>query len=90
MRDKAIGEIAEILFPLADKVIATQPENPRAATPQEIQQAAVRSGAEIEAVENVQRAIERARGLAGAGAVMVVTGSIYMVGEVMREIGIEV
>jgi dihydrofolate synthase/folylpolyglutamate synthase len=90
MRDKAIGEIAEILFPLADKVIATQPENPRAATPQEIQQAAVRSGAEIEAVENVQRAIERARELAGAGAVVVVTGSIYMVGEVMREIGIEV
>jgi dihydrofolate synthase/folylpolyglutamate synthase len=90
MRDKAIGEIAEILFPLADKVIATQPENPRAATPQEIQQAAVRSGAEIEAVENVQRAIVRARELAGAGAVIVVTGSIYMVGEVMREIGVEV
>jgi dihydrofolate synthase/folylpolyglutamate synthase len=90
MRDKAIGEIAEILFPLADKVIATQPENPRAATPQEIQQAAVRSGAEIEAVENVQRAIVRARELAGAGAVIVVTGSIYMVGEVMREIGAEV
>lgn len=90
MRDKAIGEIAEILFPLADKVIATQPENPRAATPQEIQQAAVRSGAEIEAVEDVRRAIDRARELAGAGAVIVVTGSIYMVGEVMRAIGVEV
>src|SRR5205823_2870219 len=31
MRDKAIGEIAEILFPLADRVIATRAENPRSA-----------------------------------------------------------
>jgi dihydrofolate synthase/folylpolyglutamate synthase len=90
MRDKAISEIAEILFPLSEKVIATQPENPRAASPQEIQQAAVRSGAEIEAIENVSLAIERARQLAGAGKVIVVTGSIYMVGEVMREIGVQV
>ena len=36
MRDKAIREIADILFPLADRVIATQAENPRAASPQEI------------------------------------------------------
>src|SRR3984957_1800191 len=34
MRDKAISEIAEILFPLAEKVIATRPEHPRAASPQ--------------------------------------------------------
>ena len=30
MRDKAIGEIADILFPLAERVIATHAENPRA------------------------------------------------------------
>jgi dihydrofolate synthase/folylpolyglutamate synthase len=90
MRDKAIGEIAEILFPLADSVIATRPENPRAASPQEIQEAAVRSGAEIEAVEDVRRALERARELAAGGKVIVVTGSIYMVGEIMREIGAQV
>ena len=28
MRDKAIGEMAEILFPLADRVIATRADNP--------------------------------------------------------------
>jgi dihydrofolate synthase/folylpolyglutamate synthase len=90
MRDKAISEMAEILFPLADKVIATRPENPRSASPEEIQQAAARTGAEIEAVEDVQQAMERARSLAGAGAVVVITGSIYMVGEVMRRIGVQV
>jgi dihydrofolate synthase/folylpolyglutamate synthase len=33
MRDKAIGEIAEILFPLAESVVATCADNPRSATP---------------------------------------------------------
>jgi dihydrofolate synthase/folylpolyglutamate synthase len=90
MRDKAIGEMAEILFPLADCVIATRPENPRAASPQEIQQAAIRSGAEIETVENVEQALERARTVAGSEGLIVVTGSIYLVGEVMRSIGAQV
>src|SRR5580700_9183979 len=38
MRDKAISEMTEILFPLAERVIATRPENPRAASPEEIRQ----------------------------------------------------
>ena len=36
MRDKAIREIADILFPLADRVIVTRARNPRAASPEEI------------------------------------------------------
>ena len=89
MRDKAISEMTEILFPLAERVIATRPENPRAASPEEIQQAAGRTGAEIEAVEDVRSAVERARVLASEAAVMVITGSIYLVGEVMRNMGAE-
>jgi dihydrofolate synthase/folylpolyglutamate synthase len=90
MRDKAISEMAEILFPLAERVIATRPENPRAASPEEIQQAAARTGVEVEAVEDVDNAVERARALAKAGTVVVVTGSIYLVGEVMRSVGAEI
>ena len=89
MRDKAISEMAEILFPLADCVIATMPQNPRAATPQEIQQAGSRTGAQIEAVEDVPQAVERARALATPHKIVVVTGSIYLVGEVMRHLGAE-
>jgi dihydrofolate synthase/folylpolyglutamate synthase len=90
MRDKAISEMTEILFPLAERVIATRPENPRAASAEEIQQAAVRTGVEVEAVEEVERALQRARSLAKPGTVVVVTGSIYLVGEVMRSIGAQV
>jgi dihydrofolate synthase/folylpolyglutamate synthase len=86
MRDKAISEMAEILFPLAERVIATRPENPRSALPQEIQQAASRTGAEIEPVAEVALALERARESAALRTIMVVTGSIYLVGEAMRHL----
>jgi dihydrofolate synthase/folylpolyglutamate synthase len=84
MRDKAISEMTEILFPLAERVIATRPENPRSAAADEIQQAGSRTGAEIEPVAEVAAALDRARQAAGPQAVIVVTGSIYLVGEVMR------
>jgi len=89
MRDKAISEMSEILFPVAERVIATRPENPRSASPEEIQQAGKRTGAEIEAVDEVHAALERARAVAAGSGVMVVTGSIYLVGEAMRVLGLK-
>jgi dihydrofolate synthase / folylpolyglutamate synthase len=88
MRDKAISEIAEILFPMADRVIATQPGNPRAATPEEIRQAAARTGTEIECIKTVPAALARAREGALPDGVIVVTGSIYLVGEAMQVWGL--
>jgi dihydrofolate synthase/folylpolyglutamate synthase len=90
MRDKAIGEIAEILFPLADAVIATQANNPRSATVGEIHQAAVRASTSIEDAVDVATALTRARLLAEPDGLVVVTGSIYIVGEAMRTLGVDV
>jgi dihydrofolate synthase/folylpolyglutamate synthase len=89
MRDKAISEMTEILFPLAERVIATRPENPRSASPEEIQHAGSRTGAEIEGVAEVGAALERARVAAGPQSVIVVTGSIYLVGEAMKILGVQ-
>ncbi|MBZ5647929.1 MAG: bifunctional folylpolyglutamate synthase/dihydrofolate synthase [Acidobacteriia bacterium] len=83
MRDKAIAEIAEILFPLAAHVIATHAHNPRAATPDEIRHAAARAAADIEPADSVPAALDRARDLAGSHGLIVVTGSIYIVGEAL-------
>jgi len=88
MRDKAISEMTEILFPLAERVIVTRPENPRSASPDEIRQAGSRTEAEIEAVDAVGAALSRARQIAGPNSVLVVTGSIYLVGEAMRVLGV--
>jgi dihydrofolate synthase/folylpolyglutamate synthase len=90
MRDKAIGDMAEILFPLAARVIATRADNPRSATPEEIREAAVRTGTDIEEAVDVASALDQARTLAGQQGVVVVTGSIYIVGEAMRHLGVKV
>jgi len=88
MRDKAIAEMCEILFPLAERVVATQAENPRSAMPQEIRDAAKRTQAEIELATDVPAALARAKEIAGTDGVIVITGSIYVVGQAMRALGV--
>jgi dihydrofolate synthase / folylpolyglutamate synthase len=90
MRDKAVDEIAEVLFPLAERVIVTRADNPRSATPDEIREAAARLSIDIENAVDVPFALDRARSLAGPNGIVVITGSIYIVGEAMRALSIEV
>jgi dihydrofolate synthase/folylpolyglutamate synthase len=89
LRDKAIGEMTEILFPLAERVIATNADNPRSATAAEICQAAARTSLAIDQAD-LASALRHAAELAGTDDVIVVTGSIYVVGEAMRILGVEV
>jgi dihydrofolate synthase/folylpolyglutamate synthase len=83
MRDKAIGEIAEILFPLGERVVATQAENPRAASPEEIAALGTRTQTEVLQEKSVRAALERARILEGKKGLIVITGSVYVVGEAL-------
>ena len=90
MRDKAIGEMAEILFPLADRVIVTHADNPRSATTAEIREAASRTSTEIEEARDVAAALAAARAGKRSDDVVVITGSIYIVGEAMRLLGVRI
>jgi dihydrofolate synthase/folylpolyglutamate synthase len=92
MRDKAMQEITEILFPIANHVIITHANNPRSASPDEIRKAASRVAAstDIEEAEDVAQALNRARRLTRPGGLVVITGSIYIVGEAMRTLGIRI
>jgi dihydrofolate synthase / folylpolyglutamate synthase len=92
MRDKAIREIGEILFPIASQVILTSANNPRAATPEEIREAAARvaTGTDLQEAEDVAEALAKAKKLAGRNGLVVITGSIYIVGEAMRILGIRI
>ena len=90
LRDKAMAEMAEILFPIADHVILTHANNPRSASPMEIRQAAQRITAELTDAESVASALDEAMRVAGATGLVVVTGSIYLVGEAMRMLGVRI
>ena len=88
MRDKAIAEMADILFPIANTVIVTHVDNPRAATVEELQQAGTRSGATVAAEPNLAAALYRAFEQTPPQNVVVITGSIFLIGDTMKELGI--
>jgi dihydrofolate synthase/folylpolyglutamate synthase len=90
LRDKAIAEMTEILFPIAEHIIVTHAANPRSATPHEIREASARIAAEVAEEETVAQALEAARKSTGPDGVVVVTGSIYIVGEAMRTLGVSI
>ena len=78
--DKAVGEIAEILFPIADQVVITTVDNPRAASPEEVAKAASRMSTDAVLEPNFRAALHRAIEFTAKDAVLVITGSIYLVG----------
>ncbi len=84
MRDKAIAEVAQILFPLVQQVVATRARNPRSAEVEEIRALTQGICKDIQGEDGVSAALERARRLAGSEGVVVVAGSIYVVGEAME------
>jgi dihydrofolate synthase/folylpolyglutamate synthase len=88
MSDKAVQEMVEILFPIAEHVVVTQVANPRAATTNDLLQAGLRTGADVHAEADVAAALARARQLTPPHTVIVVTGSIFLVGEAMSAMGI--
>ena len=83
MRDKAFGEIAEILFPLATHLVITRADSPRAATPEEIRACVSRILTNVETEDTVAAALNRGRTLAGEDGVLVITGSLYIVSEAL-------
>jgi dihydrofolate synthase/folylpolyglutamate synthase len=81
MRDKAIDEIAGILFPLASELIFTAPLSERALRPEALVEMAGRG----QAVDNIAAALDLLRRRAAeedlSDDVVVITGSLFLVGE---------
>lgn len=95
LRDKNIAEMTQILFPLFDStsgeegrgqdhiVLATL-DNPRATAVSDLLRAAQALDIPAHAAPDVAAAFAQARELTPRGGVIVATGSVYLVGEVLR------
>lgn len=79
--DKDMAKLARALAPLASTVIATRSTHPRAADPSTIARAFIDEGCDAIADPHAESALDSARGIAGEGGVVVVTGSFYLVAE---------
>ena len=80
MRDKAIEEVAGILFPIATELVLTAPDTPRALRPEALAEFAGRGHME----PTVEAAIHYARTHAADDDVIVITGSLFVVGEARK------
>ena len=81
MGDKDIPNILKPIVPLADKVIYTKAAYHRAADPRLLMEFGKGFGKAAEICPTVPGAIDRARSLAGKRDLILITGSLYVVGE---------
>lgn len=86
MRDKDIGEMSRIFFPLAETVYLTHPEVDRAASPEAILASALVEPRQTIIEPEPARALERAIDRSSPGDVVLVTGSLFLVGAVKKAI----
>jgi dihydrofolate synthase/folylpolyglutamate synthase len=87
-RDKDVQAIASTLGPLADRVMATASSSPRALDAHELQRIVFRQCRHTAAYTPVSLALREAVDQARSSDVGVVTGSLYVVGEAMRVLGV--
>ena len=80
LADKPVGEIAQILFPLFESVVLIEVDSPRRATLAQMAEAAEPTGVTRHTADNVQDALEKAWALTPTDGLVVVTGSVYLVG----------
>jgi dihydrofolate synthase/folylpolyglutamate synthase len=82
LRDKAVAEMAQILFPLFDRVILAQVDSPRAATLDEMSAAARVTGVRFCTAPDTQSALQTALEQTPVPGLVVACGSVYLVGKV--------
>jgi dihydrofolate synthase / folylpolyglutamate synthase len=83
MRDKRLSEIAQLLFPAAERLVLTRPDNPRAAPLEDLQDLAeqITPDKQIFLARTADEAFRAAKEQTAAGGLICITGSLYLIGE---------
>ena len=86
MKDKDVDRIAEVLFPKAEKVVLTQPANSRAMTSEELVEAIPSEIDDDRLVRtrSVSEALTVAQEVSAEDGIILIAGSLYLVGEARR------
>jgi dihydrofolate synthase/folylpolyglutamate synthase len=81
MKDKDIQSILQLLAPLADHILLTQPHMTRSAPPAVLKKALGPYGKKAEVIEDLEKAIGKGLSMTGEEDLLCITGSLYTVGE---------
>jgi dihydrofolate synthase/folylpolyglutamate synthase len=86
LEDKDAAGMLETLLPHLDRVVFTRPANPRSLSPATLVTLGEKlGGPPAEIVASPRAALTRARELAGPDGVVLATGSIYLIADLVRE-----
>ncbi|MBV9604483.1 MAG: hypothetical protein JO027_05230 [Solirubrobacterales bacterium] len=86
--DKDAAGMLTTLLPKCDALVLTASQNPRALPPPTLQSLAGQlGGPPSEVIRDPHTALERAREIAGADGLVLATGSIYLVADLLRPAG---
>jgi dihydrofolate synthase / folylpolyglutamate synthase len=83
MEDKDITGIIRLISPVADYIISTKPDYYRAANPVRIMKEVSAAGKRGEVVDALPAAIDRAKTMASPRDLILITGSLFTVGEAL-------
>ncbi len=81
LRDKAVDEVAGLLFPRAAEVIFTAPPTSRAVSAAQLAEIAGHHAAHFSVIPDAERAFEHALAQAAPQDAIFITGSLYLVGQ---------
>ena len=83
MEDKDVGKILKGILPIANYVFYTRPKYYRSASPERLMKVGSTLGKPGEIVPGISVALDKAREMAGPTDMILVTGSLFTVGEAM-------
>lgn len=84
VRDKAVDEIAGLLFPRARAVILTEPLQPRAISAAVLAEMTGHLAKKVSTIRDPAEALELALEIAGVDEAIFATGSLYLVGDLRK------
>jgi dihydrofolate synthase/folylpolyglutamate synthase len=84
LRDKAVDEVAGLLFPHAAEVIFTAPNTSRAISAAQLAEIAGHHAACFSVIPDAERAFDHAIARAASNDAIFVTGSLYLVGQLRQ------
>ncbi len=84
LKDKDYRKMIEFLFPLAQSIILTKPLSERALEPNDLIHLPLLCDKSVQVIPDIQKAWETAIGLAKKDDMVCGTGSMFLVGEILR------
>lgn len=81
LRDKDVSSMLQELIPCVADIILTKPDTDRGLPVDELQEVVERSGRNFYAVRTLSDAMSLARNITSASDIILITGSLYLVGE---------